>query len=280
MKITFLGTGALGYPLAFCNCDNCKKARDVKGKSIRKCASVLINDDLIIDLGPDVQSAMMMYDKDMGNIKYLLQTHIHLDHYFQNHLITRIPYMSMKNQYLLNIYAHPNCLKIMSDRIKEFEDADLLSEDGKNKLLVNSYFVNHGDLFTFDKYKVKAIETTHDTKHGSLIYLVEYNNKRVLYATDTTPLTESALDELKNTFIDVVILDHTFGDVDYNFSHLNENLFVKEIEKLRSINAINENSKVYATHISHDGNGIHEEMEEVANKNNYFVAYDGLEINL
>ena len=47
MKITFLGTGALGYPLAFCNCDNCKKARDVKGKSIRKCASVLINDDLI-----------------------------------------------------------------------------------------------------------------------------------------------------------------------------------------------------------------------------------------
>ena len=52
MKITMLGTAAIGYPLTFCNCENCKQARIHKGKSIRKRASILINDDLtkIIDL--------------------------------------------------------------------------------------------------------------------------------------------------------------------------------------------------------------------------------------
>ena len=42
---------------------------------------MLVNDDLIIDLGPDTQTAMTMYDKDMRKIKYLLQTHIHANHY-------------------------------------------------------------------------------------------------------------------------------------------------------------------------------------------------------
>ena len=27
MKITFLGTTAIGYPLVFCNCQNCQNAR-------------------------------------------------------------------------------------------------------------------------------------------------------------------------------------------------------------------------------------------------------------
>ena len=68
MKITFLGTAAIGYPLSFCNCDNCQKAKLHRGKSLRKRASLLINDELIIDLGPEVQTAMMMYEKDMGKV--------------------------------------------------------------------------------------------------------------------------------------------------------------------------------------------------------------------
>ena len=70
MKITMLGTGAIGYPLTFCNCDNCNEARIRKGKSIRKRASMLINNDLLIDLGPDTQNAMSMYGKDMSKIAY------------------------------------------------------------------------------------------------------------------------------------------------------------------------------------------------------------------
>lgn len=50
MKITMLGTAEIVYPLAFCNCENSKLSHIHKGKSIRKCASILANDDLIIFL--------------------------------------------------------------------------------------------------------------------------------------------------------------------------------------------------------------------------------------
>ena len=92
---------------------------------------------MIIDLGPDSQSAMMQYDKNMGNIKYLLQTHIHTDHYDEGLLCTRIPYMAMKNHNKLEIFAHAICLDIMSNRVNQFEKADLISEEGSNKLNVH-----------------------------------------------------------------------------------------------------------------------------------------------
>ena len=127
MELTLLGTGAIGYPLAFCNCENCQTARKKRGKSIRKRASLLINDDLLIDLGPDTQTAMCMYNKDMGKIKYLLQTHIHTDHCDIGLLTTRITYLTkQKNQNLLELYAHPNCLNIISQKIEEYENVKLL----------------------------------------------------------------------------------------------------------------------------------------------------------
>lgn len=280
MKVTMLGTAAIGYPLAFCNCDNCNDARNHKGKSLRKRASILINDDLIIDLGPDSQSAMMQYDKNMGNIKYLLQTHIHTDHYDEGLLCTRIPYMAMKNHNKLEIFAHPICLDIMSNRVNQFEKADLISEEGSNKLNVHSNSVNSGDIFEFGNYKVKAIETTHDVKHGSLLYVVQEGDKTLFYATDTPELTENAIEQLKNYKLDCIIMDHTFGNVNYSFSHLNESLFIKQLEKLKSYNIICEDTLIFGTHISHDGMPYHEQAEEIAIKNGYHIAYDGMEIEI
>lgn len=280
MKITFLGTGAIGYPLSFCNCDNCKQAKKHRGKSIRKRASLLINDELIIDLGPDVQTAMTMYEKDMGKVKYLLQTHPHLDHYSEESLISRIPYMAMKNQHVLNIVAHPICLQNMSERISRYENADLMSKEGKEKLMVNTFVINPNQKLKLDNYEIKAIHSDHDEKHGSVLYVVSYNDKNIFYATDTKKLTEEAIQSLKEYKLDMIILDHTFGYTDYSFSHLNIPLFLEQIQILREEKIINDNTLIYGTHISHDGLSYHEEIEKEANKHGYFIAYDGLEIDL
>ncbi|MGH2398786.1 MAG: MBL fold metallo-hydrolase, partial [bacterium] len=58
MRVTFLGTAAAeGYPNPFCGCENCRAARRAGGRSLRKRAAALINDDLLLDLGPDLISA-------------------------------------------------------------------------------------------------------------------------------------------------------------------------------------------------------------------------------
>ena len=280
MKITMLGTAAIGYPLTFCDCVNCKNARIHGGKSIRKRASMLINDDLLIDIGPDVQTAMTMYNKDMSKVKYLLQTHIHTDHYDEGLLCTRRFNIIKDNEEKLEIFAHPTCLKIMSDRVNKFEPADLITKEGSEKLNVHSNEVNSGDIFTFGNYKVKAIESTHDVRHGSLTYLISDGIKNIFYATDTMPFTDDALIQIKDIKLDLLIMDHSYGNIEETYKHLNEKLFIEQIDILRKINCIDDNTKIFGTHISHNGNPYHEEAENRAIKNGYHIAYDGMELEI
>jgi phosphoribosyl 1,2-cyclic phosphodiesterase len=66
MIITFLGTSAANaYPEAFCRCDNCERARALGGPSLRKRSAVLVNDDLLIDLGPDIMTASSMHGRPL-----------------------------------------------------------------------------------------------------------------------------------------------------------------------------------------------------------------------
>lgn len=280
MKITFLGTGAIGYPFAFCNCENCTNARKYKGKSLRKKSSILINDDLIIDLTTDTQIAMTMYDKNLGKIKYLLQTHSHHDHFDPNLLTSRLTYITDKKQKLLEIIAHKKCLEVMNKKIYNEEKTGLLTEVEQQKLLVKITPINEGEERTIGNYKVKAIQSNHDENEGSLLYLVKSENKIIFYATDTSILTEKSLKTLEKEKIDIVIMDHNFGNVSYYNSHLNEKLFIEQINKLKELNIINEKTLIYGTHISHEGNPYHEIAEKKAISNGYHIAYDGLEINL
>ena len=45
---------------------------------------------------------------------------------------------------------------------------------------------------------------------------------------------------------------------------------------MKDTHIIGGDALVLATHISHEGNDIHEKMEEEAVKNGYHIAYDGM----
>ncbi len=71
MKITFLGTGAADWPM--------KKRDDMA--EFRRLSSVLIDDVLLIDPGPQMLDALKEYGKDAAGIKYIVNTHKHFDHF-------------------------------------------------------------------------------------------------------------------------------------------------------------------------------------------------------
>ena len=53
MKLTFLGTGAgEGYPGYWCECPHCTYARKHRGKNLRTNSSMVIDEELLIDIGP------------------------------------------------------------------------------------------------------------------------------------------------------------------------------------------------------------------------------------
>lgn len=69
MKIFFLGTGAADWPLE----------RPADYKEFRRLSSAVIDDTLLIDPGPQVLEALETYGKN--EIKYIINTHSHSDHY-------------------------------------------------------------------------------------------------------------------------------------------------------------------------------------------------------
>lgn len=77
MKITFLGTGAADWRL--------QQHKNVEG--FRRNSSVLIDDCFLIDPGPDVPDALMTFGKDAREIKYVINSHKHPDHYNEDTLL-------------------------------------------------------------------------------------------------------------------------------------------------------------------------------------------------
>jgi len=280
MNITFLGTAAAtSYPLAFCRCNFCNKARELGGKDFRKRSSIIFNNDLLIDFGPDVLSASFMYGKSIADIRYCLQTHSHSDHFDASHFSTRVPEYKGINISPLQLYASKATLKKMSEMMKsEGYVSDLLDIKEKGKLNMEVFPVEHKQTFEFGNYQVTAFAADHDKSVESLLYSITEKGFAVFYGTDTDLLPEETwkfIHEKKLRF-NVVILDHTYGPNTDNGGHLNANRFIEIIKRMKNENLVVENVRIFATHISHEGNPTHNELSKYAAQFGYEIAYDGL----
>lgn len=282
MRVMFLGTSAAtSCPLVFCKCRVCQNARIKKGKDLRKRASLLINEDLLIDLGPDVVTASTMYNIDLTKVKHILQTHGHSDHFDAGHLITRLKEYATENVEHINLIASIETVKSLDRWLKtEDANADLFDENWQGRLCMDIKYITNGDCIKIGKYFVTAVESLHDVSENSLIYIINFNNRSILYGTDLLKLSDRAWDILKKFKLDLVILDHTYGEGFNAGGHLDAGQVINIIRKMKEEKIIDDNSIIYATHISHEGNNIHQEMEKLAIKNGYHIAYDGLEIIL
>lgn len=74
MKILFLGTGAADFP------------QDKTVHGFRRTSSALIDSSILIDPGPWVLDAIEEFGVDVKKIKYILNTHLHDDHYCKDTL--------------------------------------------------------------------------------------------------------------------------------------------------------------------------------------------------
>lgn len=282
MKIKMLGTSAAtSMPLPFCNCRVCNQARKNKGKDARKRASAVINNEMLIDLGPDLCTSANLYDINISKIKYLLQTHSHTDHFDGGHFVTRWSKYATKNLEHLDIFCSMKTAQNMNHLIKENESSiDLFEEKYKKDMKYDLHILKHGEKIKYDNYTITAIDSKHDDTTDALIYVIEYENKNILYGTDLLEISKEAWRILEQIKLDLVILDQTYGIGFNSGGHLDSGQVISVIHKMKEKHIINNDTEIYATHISHEGNDIHEIMEKEAIRNGYHIAYDGLEIEI
>jgi len=284
MRITFLGTSAANaFPEAFCSCDNCKEARKLGGKSLRKRSSILINDDLIIDLGPDIMTSSQIHNCSLVNVKYCLQTHFHSDHLDLSHLLSRSAEYGTISNSCLHFYASIETLERADETFKrDLEGYSLLSVKAERRLNIKIHPIKPLTPFFVGGYKVLAFPANHAPNLGAMLYAVELEGKKVFYGTDTSIITETTWQAFQeyNVCFDIVILDHTYGPNQECTDHLNAHQVIEHIRRMNEERLLKPESRSIATHIAHEGNPAHQKLSEFAKQNGYEVAYDGLVIEI
>jgi phosphoribosyl 1,2-cyclic phosphate phosphodiesterase len=282
MVFQFLGTAAAtSVPLVFCNCEVCRRARINKGRDIRKRASAIINHEMLIDLGPDLCSQAQMYDVDLSKTKYLLQTHSHSDHFDGGHFITRCSQYATKNLTHLDIICSNGTCSDMNHWIKENDPSfDIYDNSWQKDMNYELHLVKSGDIKVFNDYEIIAVDSEHDKRVEALVYIIGYKGKYVFYGTDLPKLSSKAWNIIQNYKLDLVVLDQTYGKGYNQGGHLDSEQVIEIINEMRARKIINDNTYVYATHISHEGNDTHDNMEFQSIVHKYHIAYDGLEIEL
>ena len=284
MKITFLGTSAANaFPEAFCKCSNCEQARKLGGYSNRKRSALLLNEDLLIDLGPDIMTASQIHCCSLVNVRYCLQTHPHADHLDLSHLLSRSPGFGVVGAPTLNFYASAETLARAAETFKrDHAGYDLLSPDAEKMLNLKIHTVEPLKSFSFGDYSVTAFPANHAPDMGAMLYAVQSHGRTVFYGTDTAAFAEEnwwAFHQHKFLF-DIVILDHTYGPKQSGSDHMCANDVINHINRMRKEGLLSCNARAFATHIAHEGNPAHPELNEFAMQNGYEVAYDGLVIEV
>jgi phosphoribosyl 1,2-cyclic phosphate phosphodiesterase len=280
MQLAFLGTSAANaFPEAFCSCPNCLQARSLGGPSLRRRASVLVDDALLIDLGPDLHPACQAMGLSLANVRWCLQTHAHADHLDPSHFLSRSPGYGVTAAPRLHFYASQASLQEAARLLeRDFGPAGFLAPATGDLLNLELHPVESFQTFQAGPYRVTAFPANHDPSVEPLLYAFEAAGRTIFYGTDTAALAEEtwqAFHRLGLRF-DLAILDHTYGPHQPGSDHLSARDVIEHTRRLREEKLLAPDGRVIATHIAHEGNPAHPELAEFAALNGYEVAWDGL----
>ncbi|MBL4937543.1 hypothetical protein JK636_17645 [Clostridium sp. YIM B02515] len=277
MRIQFLGTAAAeGWPALFCTCNNCQRARELKGKNYRSRAQVLINDDLIFDFGPDSFYHAMTFDLDFSKIQTVLMTHSHMDHLYPLDLILRgIPYAYDRDKNKMTIYGNEKCEAFYNRMLVEEDDSANLKD------CIDYSVIKAFDGFKSHGYDILPLQAQHDPRENCLVYsLTDKDGKRLFYGNDTGDITEETWNHIKSLYFDVVSLDCTMGGTPGCKSHMGLEETILLRNKMLEVGCADENTKFVITHFSHNGCLLHHELEERVKDLGMLVAYDGMILDI
>ena len=283
MKIQFLGTSAAhSFPLAFCRCTSCTECRKHGGKSLRKRASLLINNELLIDLGPDFITSCFEYGIDSSKVWLLLQTHYHSDHFSAGQFYTRFKGYAGEDFLPMKVVASQKTLDGMSRKLTHEGYNGDNQESWGDSLFVKPLPIEAMKSIKVEGYEVTGFDSRHCARTDAFVFLIKKKGRAIFYGTDLLEFSEEIYNFLIRNKIqlDLLILDQTYGHGIKGKGHLNADDVCAIVKKLRKHNILSVKSKVFATHLSHEGHHYHEKQNDIAKANGYEIAYDGLTLHL
>ncbi|MBE6580948.1 MAG: hypothetical protein E7650_04940 [Ruminococcaceae bacterium] len=272
MKFTYLGTSSCeGIPAVFCNCPRCEAARHLGGKNIRTRTQALINDDLLVDLPPDTLYHFHTNRIESHKIKYLLITHSHKDHLYEQELLCRAPIRSKNLDVpLLRVF----CAQGAYDKLTAVD----LNTDYVQVNLIKPF-----EPFTLDGYRVTPLPARHSPGDEAVIYLIE-GEKTLLYAHDTGYPFDEVFDYLstKGVRLDMATYDCAYVEryVNDEGTHMGIDNVRRVVKRLTDLGVADEKTLHCINHFAHGGQSLYDDLLDMVKSDGYLVSYDGCAVEL
>jgi phosphoribosyl 1,2-cyclic phosphate phosphodiesterase len=278
MELLLLGTAAAeAWPAVFCECYVCEQARKRGGPNIRSRSGALIDEDFKIDFCPDSLIHTQQNGLSFAHLKTLLFTHQHQDHIAPDELVWMLPgYTNTPLAQPLATYGNSEVIAILEDlisrhpRMGEFLDLRLLEPFRK--------------VTTPDGDEILPLPADH--VEGALVLRITRSEARggkaIFYGHDSGFYPEATLDALSaEKPVDIALFDCTFGikETD-NRGHMNVQGVIQMATELRQRGVLTDSTRAIATHFSHNGGALHEELINHFLPHRIEVAYDRMVVSV
>lgn len=258
-------------------------ARHAGGRNLRRRSSLIINDEVLVDLGPDIVTASYAYNISLANIHLCLQTHSHGDHFDPELLMSRHTEYGTQTNNSLVLAGSKKTVRMLDLLVQErCQYGSIYDKHVQQAFHLELLEVTPFKGYTLGRYHIIGYPSNHDIAHDALLYSIACEERAILYGTDTSIIFDAVWDDLiaRKMCYDLIVLDHTYG-IGYDSSdHLAANDFISHVDLINTEHLLKEGGHIYATHLSHEGIREHSEFQQYAQSHGYNIAYDGLTILL
>lgn len=286
MKLTYLGTSASeGWPAFFCDCAICREAARRGGKDWRFRSCAMVDNDILLDLSPDLYAVRQRLNINLSNVRHILFTHWHADHFDAPSLHWYAPHFvrEVNDREPVKVYGS----RMIGEMLR---DTDILWRRPFIRGWVDFVEVEPFKPVMIDENtRMTALPAYHGTTEGAHVYRIERGGKVLLYLHDTGTLDDETIAYLANNPVDLVTMDATSGPSNANpeSGHM---CFANDIalrDRLRQAGVIDEHTRMVCNHLcihacrTADGKMyFHEDLQKIMAPEGFTVSYDGLSIEI
>jgi phosphoribosyl 1,2-cyclic phosphate phosphodiesterase len=134
--------------------------------------------------------------------------------------------------------------------------------------------------FQISAFTFTPLPADHVPTEPCLFYAVESRGKTFVQANDTGFFPEDTWRWFRGRHLDGISLECTNGSIEGWKGHMGVTEVIDVATRLREEDQLMPSAPVVATHFSHNGGLLHDELEAALNPHGITVAYDGLRVSV
>ena len=273
MELTIFGTAAAeAWPAPFCRCEFCQEARRRGGPNLRSRSGALVDDDLKIDFGPDTVMQMVRSGRDLCGVRNLIFTHHHSDHLVPTELEwASRPFTNTPPAEPIAVYGNAAVLERIHSEFPKMDGMNLALQPALEAL--RPVITSAGD---------RILPLPADHAPGSFVLHISRarDKKTLFYGHDSGLYPDATIDALTAADpLDIAVFDCTYGGQNsHNRGHMGVDGVITMANELRQRGVLAPHTRCIATHFSHNGGLMHEELVEAFLPHHIIVAFDGITV--